>query len=285
MKSKQIKRHFDPSIFNRIKKDFDFLVPLLRGYFGEIEFSIPDNYFNLYYKGNSLSMVKCSKTGSYKVSINKKFFIRSKAQSDKKFDFKLKGDSFKDDLSAKLLHPFFKKKYINDFCSKIRNVNNGEEINFEQSIITDNLDNQDFFIIDRQITDTDLKRKRMDLLALKKTEEGIYKFVVLEVKLGKNEELEDKVASQLTHYIDHIKLHLEEYADCYEKNYEQKKELGLLSIPFKSIKIDRSDVEGIVIVGGYSKIADKYIATLNAKHSLKIIRYKFNLSEELIAKN
>jgi CRISPR/Cas system-associated exonuclease Cas4 (RecB family) len=278
MKSRKIVRYFDPTTFSKIKHDFDFLFPLLQGYFGEIEFSIRNNYFNLYYKGNSLSMVKCTKTGSYKVSINKKFFNKSKAQSDKLFDFKLKGDSFKDDLSAKLLHPFFKKKYINDFCSKIRIVNNGEEINFEQSIITDNIDNQDFFIIDRQITDTDLMRKRMDLLALKKTGDGIYKFVVLEVKLGKNDELEGKVASQLAHYIDHIKLHLDEYAACYEKNYEQKKELGLLSIPFKSIKIDRNDVEGIVVVGGYSKIADKYIATLNSKHSLNIKQYKFNLS-------
>lgn len=273
-----IQRYFSSKSFGNIQNDFRFLAPILRSYYGEIEFSIRNNYFNLYYKGNSLSKVKVLNNCSYEISINKKFFDGSKAQDDPRFKFERTKDTYYGILKSKVLHQFFQKKYINNFCSKIRIVNNGEEINFEQAIITDNMDNKGFFIIDRQITDTELQRKRMDLLALKNLDENRYGFVVVEVKLGKNNELKEKVAGQLAHYIDHIMLHLNDYAECYEKNYQQKKELGLLSIPFDSIIIDRKKVEGLVVVGGYSNIADEYILTLNKNYSIKPKRFKFQLS-------
>lgn len=197
--------------------------------------------------------------------------------SDNRFTFTQKGDTFSGILTAKLLHPFFQKTHIDDFCSKIRIVNNGEEINFEQSIITDNMDNADFFIIDRQVTDRDLERRRIDLLALRRLEDGSYRFVVLEVKLGKNKELADAVAGQLADYISHIETNLTDYADCFEKNYEQKKILGLLSIPPKTIRIDRTIVEGFVVVGGYTKIAKKYIAALKSKYVIDVKLFEYKL--------
>lgn len=272
-----IQRYFNPSTFNIIKKDFLFLSTMLEKYYGEIEFSIRDNYFNLYYKGNSLSRVKYNVKGYYDVSINKKFFDLSKAQADKRFTFIPKGDSFIGKLDADLLHPFFQKTYIDDLCARIRKVNNGEEIEFEQSIITDNIDNPEFFIIDRQVSDTELKLKRIDLLALKQIKDQCYRFVVLEVKLGKNAELQSAVVGQLNHYMNHIKTNLNDYADCYEKNYEQRKEMGFISIPYKSIIIDRKDIEGIVVVGGYSKIADKYISSLKSNHVIDVKQFKFKL--------
>ncbi len=272
-----IDRTFNPITFIEIQKDFGFLFPLIRKYYGEIEFSIRNNYFNLYYKGNSLSKVRYIKKDSYEITINKKFFDESKAQSDKRFKFTQKGDYFQDILTVEKLHPFFQKTYIDDLCSKIRVVNNGEEINFEQSIITDNMDNPDFFIIDRQVTDNELLRKRMDLLALRKLADGFYRFVVLEVKLGKNKELKHAVAGQLNHYVSHIKKFMTYYGDCFEKNYEQKIELGLLSFPNKTIKIDRNEVEGLVVVGGYSKIATSYISILKSMHVIDIKHFKFQL--------
>jgi hypothetical protein len=277
-----INRTFSPMTFNEIQKDFRFLFPLIQKYYGEIEFSIRNDYFNLYYKGNSLSKVRFVKKGSYEISIHKKFFEGSKAQSDDRFDFKQKGDHFQDTLTVSKLHPFFQKSHIDDLCSRIRVVNNGEEINFEQSIITDNIDNPDFFIIDRQVTDRDLQLKRMDLLALRRIENGTYRFVVLEVKLGKNKELTHAVAGQLSLYVDHIKKFFPDYAECFEKNYEQKIELGLLSFPNRTIKIDRNDVDGLVVVGGYSKIANKYISILKSAHTINIKQFDFKLSKSTL---
>ncbi|NLI11422.1 MAG: hypothetical protein GX425_02060, partial [Peptococcaceae bacterium] len=41
--------------------------------------------------------------------------------------------------------------------SRIKAINNGEEITFEQMIITDNMDREDLIIIDRQVTDEQLR--------------------------------------------------------------------------------------------------------------------------------
>ncbi len=272
-----IQRYFDPQTFSAIKQDFKFLPAVLEKYFGEIEFSIRDNYFNLYFKGNSLSKVKYLGNNTYEVSINKKFFEKSRLNKDPRFTFIDKKDYQVCKVGSKLLHPLFQKSNIDSLCSQIRDVNNGEEIGFEQAIITDNLNNPVFFIIDRQITDSELKRKRIDLLALKQIQDDNYKFVVIEVKLGKNSELEYDVYNQLYQYVNHIKAHILEYRDCYEVYYRQKKELGLISLPYNSISIDDQDVEGRVVVGGYSNLADKYIACLKAKSNINIVQFRYEL--------
>lgn len=64
-------------------------------------------------------------------------------------------------------------------------------------LITDNLDRDELILIDRQVPDTKLNR-RMDLLALKQTQGSQYRFLVLEVKMGNNPELKDKVANQVS---------------------------------------------------------------------------------------
>lgn len=194
-----IQRYFSSKVLISMKKDFDFLFPMLDNFFGEVDFSIRDNYFNLYYKGNSLAKVRLKRNGLYSVSISNKFFQNSKVKKDNRFSLHLRssGENTIAELPPNLLYPFFQRTYINDLCSQIRIVNNGEEIEFEQSIITDNIDNPAFFIIDRQITETTLKRKRIDLLALKRLSETHYRFVVVEVKLGKNKDLKQAVVGQL----------------------------------------------------------------------------------------
>jgi len=103
------------------------------------------------------------------------------------------------------LHPLFQKKHLGEFCSRIKAINNGEEITFEQMIITDNMDRGDLIIIDRQVTDEQLRLKRMDLLALKQVEARKFGFLVIEVKLGNSPELREKVAEQLDFYVSHIR--------------------------------------------------------------------------------
>jgi len=276
-----INRFFNSTDFKRIKDDFKFLLKMIKDkdYRGEFDLALRDNYFNLYYKGNSLAKVEFGKKYPYIITINAKFFSNTGADQDQRFfkRKKRKGTYFEIGLDKKLLHPFFQKKYINQFISKIREVNNGEEITLEQAIITDNLDRKDIIIIDRQIEDKGFK-KRMDLLALRQLEKGKneYSFCVIEVKLGNNPELKDKVAIQLDEYVSHIDKNFDDYKDCYEKQYEQKRDLGLIiSSTCNPIKIIRP-VKGLIAVAGYYGIATGQIAQLKSKHrgvQVEIFRY------------
>jgi len=266
-----------------MKDDFKFLLKIIKDKDcrGEFDLALRDNYFNIYYKGNSLAKVVFSKGNSYKISINEKFFSNTDADQDKRFfkTKKRKGAYFEIGLDNKLLHPFFQKKYINQFISNIRKVNYGEEITLEQAIITDNLEREDIIIIDRQIEDKGFK-KRMDLLALRqvKNNKNEYSFCVIEVKLGNNSELKNKVASQLDEYVSHIDKNFHDYKYCYEKQYEQKKELNLIFGPkYKSIKIVLP-VEGLIAVVGYSELAKGQITQLISNYpGLKVKSFSYSL--------
>ena len=138
----------------------------------------------------------------------------------------------------------------------------------EQVIVTDNPPTRDFFIIDRQVADHK-NWARIDLLGLKRSVSGGYHFVIFEIKLGRNPELQEKAGRQVNEYVQHIRKYLDDYAFCYQKNYEQKKQLGLFNgaaegMPDR-ITIDKNinSVEGIVVAGGYSQLAEKNIAILN----------------------
>ena len=258
----EIKRYFSVNNLKRIKKDFKFLIKFVNTSYGEFDFAIRNDYFNIYYKGNSLAKVEPKKNSLYKISINVKFFDKTKADNPKFYISKsVSGSYISLTLSTKQLHPFLQKKHMTEFASRIKTVHNGEEIDFEQSLITDNLNKQNIIFIDRQVTDTILKRKRLDLLALRQIKGNKYKFLVSEVKLGNNTELKNKVATQLDFYVKHIKDNFVDYKKCYELNFEQKNELGLLNSNSNKIEIIEP-VEGIILVGGYSGIAKSQISEL-----------------------
>jgi len=165
-----INRFFNPVNFKRMKDDFKFFLEMIKNddYRGELDLALRDNYFNLYYKGNSLAKVEFKKGNSYKISINKRFLEGTSVVKDKRFSVALnKDNSATVVLDKKLLHPFFQKKYIKQIISKIRKVNNGEEITLEQAIITDNLEREDIIIIDRQIKDKVLKKEWICLLCVR----------------------------------------------------------------------------------------------------------------------
>ena len=117
----------------------------------------------------------------------------------------------------------------------------------------------------------------MDLLALKKVKDNEYNFVILEVKLGNNKELAGKVANQLDAYVKHIDANFQEWKDSYEKTYSQMRAAGLFGGTFTStIKINKP-VQGLVVVGGYSGIADGYIAKLEKVNSGLLVKQFRNL--------
>lgn len=264
-----INRFFNQTNFKRMEDDFIFLLKMIKDkdFRGELDLALRDNYFNLYYKGNSLAKVEFCKGDSYRISINEKFYKNTGAFKDERFCKSNKNGYFEIILENNLLHPFFQKKYLKQFISKIRKVNNGEEITLEQAIITDNLDREDIIIIDRQIEGKVLK-KRMDLLAIRQVEKNKneYVFCVIEVKLGNNPELKKEVVEQINTYVSHIKKYFNDYKDCYEKQYKQKRDLGLIINPkYESIEIVKP-VKGLIAVVGYSGIAKAQIARLKSNH-------------------
>ncbi|NLO34004.1 MAG: transposase, partial [Candidatus Hydrogenedentes bacterium] len=114
--------------------------------------------------------------------------------------------------------------------------------------------------------------RELDLLGLRWISKNTYRMVVLEIKLGKNPELSEKVADQLARYITLIKNNMGAFKACYEKNYEQKHRLGLIGgenwdkeMP-AHITIDDTEVEGHILVGLYSSIGKKHIKTLLKNH-------------------
>lgn len=290
-----IQRYFSKERFENFKTDIragsNPLIPKINISGGELDFQIrPHDKFNLYYKGNSLAEVAVQKSG-YSIKIHQKFEPQESAKRDSKGRFP--EDRFKQSEKEKFYYSiivprnelliFFQKKIIKSLSSNIKKVNYGEEITFEQSLMTDNLDNEDFIIIDRQIGGGGLPG-RLDLLALRKIKRGIYRFVVLEVKLGINPDLKGEVVNQIDKYINAISDNIKNFKVCYEKNYQQKKEIGLFPDTFPStIKIDKK-VEGKIVVGLYSKIGAKYIAELTKKHPTwklgkNIIQFKNELAD------
>jgi len=244
-----------------IKKDLKPLVNLINNSNEEYNLQIRQDCFNVYYQGNSLAQVRPKRNRVYAVVIHERFLsdsVREKLgmySSSRQYkngyvNFKVQGND---------LRRFFQRNHLNSISGKIRMVHNGEEITMEQVMVTDNPPSVDFLIIDRQVADH-LNWARADLLALKRGETGKYRFVVIEVKLGRNHELREKAGKQVSDYVEHIRNHIGDYTICYQKNYEQKKQLGLFdeSMP-DTIIIDRDidSVEGIVVAGGYSKLAEE----------------------------
>ena len=255
-----VKRYFSEENFARLRKDFVFLIKIIKSFKGELEFSIRDNYFNLYFRGNSAAKVSFLPNGTYRIEINKKFYPPSLIK-DILFLNTPSGDYQVIKTTSGFLHPLLQKRSLNEIYSKIKSVNFSEELVLEQMLITDNLNRDDLILIDRQVTDDQI-RGRMDLLALKQLQGNLYQFLVLEVKMGNNPELVNRVADQIKSYVAHITDHFKEYKSCYEKNYSQKKIWGLFESPhWDAIEIV-PNVQGKIIVGGYSGLAKEQIEML-----------------------
>jgi spore coat protein CotF len=275
-----IKRYLTDKNLKRFEIDFKNLIKIVNNSEGELDIAIRENYLNIYYKGNSLAKISFKEPDKYKVKIHEKFFKDTTANDPEFFEEIAKSNKYMALILSTKKPPlrFFQKKHVDQFCSRIKKVNYGEEIVFEQALITDNLERDDLIIIDRQISDKELKRRRMDLLALKQIESNRYCFFVIEVKLGNNPELRGKVNRQLQDYINHIEKYFSAYQRCYEKQFEQKRKLGLINFPsFETIKIERP-VKGIVVVGGYSKIAQNSIADLNKQFpNLEVKQFEYKI--------
>lgn len=266
-----IERYLRPENFDRVQNDFKPVIRIINNSYGEYSLQLREDYFNIYYQGNSIAKVEPNKNDTYTASIHSEFIKDLLADFDKYSDIKHLANERNSNGYLRFriqpydLHRFFQRKHLNRISSKIRSVHNGEEITMEQVIVTDNPPSRDYIIIDRQVADH-TNWSRVDLLSLKRDSNDKYHFVVIEVKLGRNPELRDKAGEQVSSYVRHIRENMDGYSDCYELNYWQKKALGLFGEEMPdSITINREkgSVKGLVVSCGYSQIADENIKSLN----------------------
>lgn len=269
---KIISRYLSQGTYDAVKRDFGFLVEKIKQSGFEYGLQIRDNYLNLYYKGNSLGKISYRKSEDlYEIRIHRKF-AEGIGSAINRFENSVDGEYLLFTLKSKQLHPFFSTRNLLLMGQKVKEVQFQEEIVFEQMLLTDNISRNDLIIIDRQVVDRNSSTK-MDLLALKRNNAGKYQFCVLEVKLGNNVELKGKVFAQLSGYIERITKNFQQYKECYEKNVSQKHGLGLLpEVPAVNIV---EGVLGVVVVGGYSGLAEKSISELKSRHpDIKVLHIK-----------
>jgi len=277
-----IERYLDTGRFERAKKDLLKLVGLINRYGGEYSLQLRKNCFNIYYQGNSLAKVILSKDGTYSAEIHKEFLrddILKRLEQYSKITTRKSSNYVRFRIEPGKFYQFFQSKNLKSLSARIRAVGNGEEITFEQVLITDNPPSKTFIIIDRQVADH-ANKAQMDLLTLRRDSENKpFHFLIIELKLGRNSELREKVGRQLSSYVDRIKKHMGDYVDCYKKNYQQKRQLGLFDTNLPSeIEIDENTVDGLIVVGGYSQLAEKALLSL----CLKIKENRWNIKVQQI---
>ena len=68
-----ISRYLSEENFGRWRDDFQFLIKIFKSFRGELEISLRDNYFNLYFRGNSAAKVTFKPNGKYRLEIHEKF--------------------------------------------------------------------------------------------------------------------------------------------------------------------------------------------------------------------
>lgn len=273
--SKAVINHYlSDDVYEAVRKDFVFLIDKIIKSGFEYDLQIRDKSLNLYYKGNSLGEISY-RTGQkdYKVSINCKFVddsIINRFSPNGKDCIVNNYCVFS--LTGKKMHSLYSEKNLSSMGRMVKEVHFQEEIVFEHMLLTDNANRDDLIIIDRQVMDSE-NRTRMDLLALTQKTAGKYQFCVLEVKLGNNSDLKEKVSQQLEGYVEGIKKNFPQYKECYEKNFKQKQGLGLFP---SNLKVEIVEgVLGMVVVGGYSGLAEESIAELKEKHpAIKVLHIK-----------
>jgi hypothetical protein len=286
MKKPAIRRQLDEKRFDDIARDFGFLFDQVRKSAGDLNVELRGDYFTVYCEGNIVCAVIAKPGMPYRADIGAAFLPKTKGLRDyveSRLGLPLATSGYQRiTVDAKSAAQLLQGKHVRELCAAIRQRRYGEEITVEQAMLADNPPTPGFLLIDRQIADTRWP-KRMDLLALRRRADGRYGFAVLELKLGKNAALESDVAAQLDQYVEHIRRdEPDAYRECYEAVYKQKRALELIpSAMPEAIEIDPSDVEGLVVVVGYSQRATDSVAALRSAHgSTQVIWFRNRLVDE-----
>lgn len=281
----KMKRSIDDGHLARFAHDFKFLFERVEAECGELDLRLRDNYFNLYYKGNSLAKVHVDRK-PYGVEVHQDFAEGHPTVSS----WPMHGDYHAGKVEAGKLHSFFSKVNIDRMARMIKVRAYQEEIRVEQMLITDSLGQNDFFFIDRQITGGALGRSRLDLLALRQVTPGQnrYRFVIVEVKLGNNPELRSDVGGQIQGYVNlwNTEPAFADFKQCFEKTYKQMHQLNILTTPDFSEIIIEPPVTGCIVVAGYSGLGAKKSRELRVKYpDLTVIHKLYRLTAGEVTEN
>lgn len=269
-----IRRQMGRALFSTVAQDLTFLMRFVSASGGDFAVELRGDYLTIYYQGNIVAAVilRCSASRRrvsnmpYAVDIGAAFLprthhLRRFVEHDLGQVLVEKGYQrlYSD---AEAIRAVLTPEHLEELAAAIRDRAYGPEITAEQQIMAANPPRPEFLLMDRQVADRQW-RSRMDLLALRRTEEGSYRFAVLELKVGANSALSGPVVAQLINYMRHIETYGAAYKSCYEEVYTQKRALGLLpqQLP-DTILIDTSHVDGAVVVVGDLSGAPRHLKSL-----------------------
>lgn len=272
---KSMNRYLSPENLRRLNEDFRKVFDRVIESHGEYDLRLRDDSFNIYCRGNSLAKVDFEAADHYKVTINKRF--AEGVFDGERFGIpKLVGNMLVWNLARKRVNPFFQTTNLRKLAKNIASVDYSGEGNFEQQIIADNLENQKFIILDRQILHPGRSNDKLDLLVLAKSDNSEdFHFHVVEVKLGNNPDLPD-VAGQLERYQKLVAANVEGWKKSYLITVKQLRDLGFLG----SLDVDKliigNKVSGSIAVFGYPGTAKPVIEKLRLLNpGLKVIYFSF----------
>ena len=149
-----IERFFSsPDRLLRVGRDFSNLIGIVERSHGELSLQLRQDYFNVYYRGNSLAKVTLPVRADYTVEIHNKFVCGLTEDAWSMFDSRNDGTYSKWTIDGRDARRFLSTPNIRKLKANIDRENNGEEITFEQSLLTDNPPSRQLLVIDRQVED------------------------------------------------------------------------------------------------------------------------------------
>lgn len=261
MLNKGIFRGLDDSFLKELKEGvLSCILDYERKHRKSFLIEIRNNFLDLYFLGHGIE-VKRTKDNRYYLSASQTFNPQ---------DILKKINIYKDPKSRKW-NIFFKEieegqfeKIMNAIIAKIIMHRHGD-ISEGVSEINHFIDNRaigrnGILIIDRQVVYPGT-RGRIDLLGLKRMQNGNFTFAIVELKNKNNPDI-GRAFSQITRYIDILmeQKPYERFAGTYRYIKDQKVELGLLNKISGNIalftEIRKKDIEGVVILDNYNIKSD-----------------------------
>lgn len=137
----------------RVRRDFSNLIRIVYRSRGELSLQLRQDYFSVYYRGNSLAKVTLPIRADYNVEIHNKFVCGLPEDSWSLFHSTNDGTYSKWTIDGRDARRFLSSPNIKKLKANTDRENNGEEITFEQSLMTDNPSSRQLLIIDRQVED------------------------------------------------------------------------------------------------------------------------------------
>ena len=236
-------RRFSESFMSCLKNDFLSPIVTVVKEDKDLDFQIRDNYFNIYYKGNSLLNLSEASGRRFKVGIHEKFAAGLDIP-----------DVILDQQSAAAFVaniPYIKSRIV-------RHGSTSLELEYEQLIIRANnresRNSSEYFIIDRQYT---RPAGRFDLTGIfwdrsgRRTHQEV-PLCLMEVKFALNPDTKD-VHKQLSAYYDALEEDAEAIAEEHQIIFCQKLELGLFdelsqAEALKTLTISRDIAEFLFVL-------------------------------------